>query len=95
MNDSVDVTLLYGSARISKQSSFDERVTVSKYMLHTFLPEMHTEEELWAFVDTANMILRDRCEDTWVQLTARCAGFVEASSKGGNISPKSHIEYFH
>jgi hypothetical protein len=38
--------------------------------------------------------LRAKCEDTIVQLTARCAGFLEVSSLEGK-GPNSRIQYFH
>ncbi|PVH79135.1 hypothetical protein DL98DRAFT_655557 [Cadophora sp. DSE1049] len=81
--------------RTCERQGIDWTRAIGKYMLHAFLPKTHTEEELWTFVDDANTILQGRCEDTGVQLTARCAGFVEASNKEGNISPKSHVQYFH
>jgi len=91
INEDVNVATLQGSARNLIQSKFEKKKTLGQITLPSFLPIYDFDTPL----TPASSTLQRKCEDTLVQLTARCAGFLEVSITEKRVSRNSLVRYFH
>jgi hypothetical protein len=94
INQNVNVATLQGSARPPNRTKLKSKETLAQLTLPLLLLAGDSDDPD-KLLKSTNDGLQMKCEDTMVQLTAQCAGFLEVSVKDGKVSKDSLVRYFH
>jgi hypothetical protein len=97
INQDFNVATLQGNAKPPDRSQVEDKETLAQVTLPPFLPagEYDDYNDFNELLNSTKGALQMKCEDTLVQLTARCAGFLEVSIRNGKVSRDSFVRYFH
>jgi hypothetical protein len=97
INQDINVATLHGNAKPPDRSGFEDKETLAQVTPPPFLSagEYDDSNDFNELLNSTNGALQMKCEDTLVQLTARCAGFLEVSIRNDKVSRDSLVRYFH